>query len=199
MKQGATMKPRFAYAGIGARDTPEDIQDLMRAAAEHLSSEGMVLRSGGAGGADTAFESGADPDLKEIYIPFDSFNGRDRSTKGIIPPQFLHPKAVAESFEIAAAHHPAWDKLNQTVRFIMARNSYQILGADLRSPAMFVLCYTPGGKGGGGTGQAIRIANTYDIPVYDLGLSDTQHIEKGINYVLTNTSDEQKKQAMVPF
>jgi hypothetical protein len=31
-----------------------------------------------------------------------------------------------------------------------------------------VICYTPGGRSGGGTGQAIRVAELYGIPVFDL-------------------------------
>jgi hypothetical protein len=33
-----------------------------------------------------------------------------------------------------------------------------------------VICYTPNGQGGGGTGQAIRIARDHGIEIHDLGL-----------------------------
>jgi hypothetical protein len=171
----------------------------MTEAAKHLSSEGMVLRSGGAHGADAAFEKGADPERMEIYIPFDNFNGKLGTMMGIIPPQYMTPEAVKEAFRVAEAHHPAWDKLNRTVKFIMARNSFQVLGADMMSPAMFVLCFTHGGTGGGGTGQAIRIANSHGIPVYDLGGNNLPEIEEGMNNILQNATKFQKLQAMVPF
>lgn len=51
---------------------------------------------------------------------------------------------------------------------MQARNSHQILGWDLETPTNFVVCYTKGG-----TGQAIRIANHYNIPVFDVGAYDT--------------------------
>ena len=35
-------------------------------------------------------------------------------------------------------------------------------------PSNFVVCYTPDGKASGGTGQAIRIAEYYNIPIYNL-------------------------------
>lgn len=49
----------------------------------------------------------------------------------------------------------------------MARNSYQILGPDLRTPADFVVCWTPDGSETedqrtpltGRTGQAIALAD----------------------------------------
>ena len=49
----------------------------------------------------------------------------------------------------------------------MARNTYQVLGLDLMSPVDFVICWTPLGRDDGGTGQAIRIANAHNIPVYN--------------------------------
>ena len=56
----------------------------------------------------------------------------------------------------------------------MARNSYQVLGRNLDDPVEFVICWTPGGSGSGGTGQAIRIAKDYQIPVFDLGSPETK-------------------------
>lgn len=54
------------YAGIGSRETPRSILDLMTAIARKLEALGYTLRSGGATGADTAFEEGVER-LKEIY------------------------------------------------------------------------------------------------------------------------------------
>lgn len=51
-----------------------------------------------------------------------------------------------------------------------ARNCYQVLGADLRTPTQFVICWTPRGSGEGGTGQALRIAKAYNIPIFDLAI-----------------------------
>lgn len=53
----------------------------------------------------------------------------------------------------------------------MARNTCQVLGLNLDSPVKAVICYTPGGSGSGGTGQAIRIAQAYKIPVIDMGFA----------------------------
>lgn len=46
------------YTGIGSRETPYEIQDLMKRIAFKLAENGWLLRSGGAEGADTAFENG---------------------------------------------------------------------------------------------------------------------------------------------
>ena len=48
------------YAGIGSRKTPNSILEEMTTLAKLLSNMGYTLNSGGAVGADTAFEQGAD-------------------------------------------------------------------------------------------------------------------------------------------
>jgi predicted Rossmann fold nucleotide-binding protein DprA/Smf involved in DNA uptake len=56
------------YTGIGSREVPNDIQYLMQKIATKLESLGFTLRSGGASGSDSAFESGVmNPRNKQIY------------------------------------------------------------------------------------------------------------------------------------
>ena len=149
------------YAGIGSRETPPTIQALMGQMARHLAQKGYVLRSGGAGGADTAFEVGCNAvkGSKEIYLPWPKFQDSDS--------QLILKDKKAE--EIAEKFHPYWHNLSQGARKLQARNSHQVLGEDLETPSAFVICYTAGGKKKGGTGQAIRIAEAYNIPVFDCG------------------------------
>lgn len=47
------------YTGVGSRKTPAHIMEIMRDLGRKLCSEGWGLRSGGASGADQAFEHGA--------------------------------------------------------------------------------------------------------------------------------------------
>jgi hypothetical protein len=47
------------YAGIGSRETPSDVCSQMTELAKQLDAENWILRSGGAKGADSAFENGA--------------------------------------------------------------------------------------------------------------------------------------------
>lgn len=159
------------YAGIGSRDTPEDVCKLMTRLAKGLAYNGWTLRSGAAEGADSAFEKGADQ--KEIYIPWDRFNNRDVHTRG-----HLLGGRSDEAQAIAAKHHPKWHALSQGARKLHARNVNQILGPDLETPVDRVLCWTPDGaefenetsRKTGGTGQAIRIADDFDVPVHNLRL-----------------------------
>lgn len=151
----------FIYTGIGSRETPLEHIQLFIRIAEYLASIGYTLRSGGANGADLAFEIGCDNNQgkKEIYIPWYRFNNSDSML-------FHTPK---ECFNIAKEFHPNWDNLSDYAKKLHARNVCQILGQDLKTPTSFIVCYTKDGKEVGGTAMAIRIAKSYNIPVFNVG------------------------------
>jgi hypothetical protein len=152
------------YAGIGSRETPQEILSKMEEIAVLLANKHYTLRSGGADGADSAFEKGCDSvnGNKEIYIPWKNFN-KNKSELYLQSP---------EAFLIAQQFHPAWHTLSDGVRRIMARNTLQVLGQDLKKETYseFVVCYTWNGLESGGTGQAMRIAKAYGIQIYNLKL-----------------------------
>lgn len=145
------------YAGIGSRETPRDVLQNMSRVAFKLSKLSFCLRSGGAGGADDAFEKGAIH--KQIFLPWDGFNGRKEDGSSYIVPPYNE--------EYIHKFHPAPSKLSEAGRKFMSRNTYQVLGPDLNDPVEFVLCWTKDGKASGGTGQAIRIAESRNIPVFN--------------------------------
>lgn len=160
-----------AYAGIGSRETPEGILVLMRDIGAALARKGWLLRSGAAPGADSAFEAGCDLALgqKAVFLPWKGFQGRSLGS-GV---QLLASEVMPEAEILAAQAHPRWPWLKRPVRMLMARNVAQVLGPRLDAPVAFVLCWTPGGSGSGGTGQALRLAASRGIPVYDLGNPET--------------------------
>lgn len=127
-----------AYAGIGSRETPEDVLETMRKIAAFLARQGYTLRSGAAPGADSAFEEGAvaSGGKTEIWVPWKGFN-QHRST--------LFP--TPEAFALAEKHHPAWASCKQGARALHARNGHQVLGASLSDPVDFIVCWTKGGTG----------------------------------------------------
>lgn len=152
------------YAGIGSRETPSEILTQMTSIAAELEFRNYVLRSGGAGGADSAFEEGVLlPQDKRIYLPWANFNGRKGIVCGRIP----------SLRDIAMTYHPCWHRLSEAAKKFMTRNTAQVLGYHPETQrSEFIVCWTPGGMGGGGTGQAIRIARAYQIPVYDLAVEE---------------------------
>ena len=148
------------YAGIGSRETPANIRALFGELAYELGDMGYTLRSGAAEGADAAFERGlANHHEKEIWLPWKGFNNH--------PSAFYRP--TADALQLAASLHPAWERCAQGARKLHARNMHQILGQDLSTPVDFVACWTKEGSGAGGTGQAIRLAKSRGIAVFDFG------------------------------
>lgn len=147
----------MAYAGIGSRSTPEYAQKEMSWIASRLEMKGYTLRSGGAKGADQAFERGV-VSKKEIYLPWKGFEGNKSELA-------VHSK---KAYDMAKQFHPAWQKLTPVAIKFMARNSHQVMGKNMDDPVDFVLCWTPEGEICGGTGQAIRIAKFYNIPVINI-------------------------------
>lgn len=121
------------YAGIGSRNTPSNVLSIMTKLARRLDELGFVLRSGGADGADSVFEDGSKN--KQIFLPWEGFNGRES--------EFTSPSS--EAFRVAEIVHDGWRYLKPGAQKLMARNCHQILGADMRSPADFVICWTPDG------------------------------------------------------
>jgi hypothetical protein len=145
------------YAGVGSRSTPPDILQLMTRVARRLDTLGWTLRSGGARGADRAFELGATK--KQIFYAED-----------------CTPLAMS----ISKIYHPAWDCIPEWAKKLHGRNAMQILGPHLDIPSAFVVCWTPDGaqvteettRKSGGTGQAIRIADAHNIPIFNLKHKD---------------------------
>jgi len=149
------------YTGIGSRETPAHILMLMTSLAFALAKCNYVLRSGGADGADTAFEMGAGP--KQIYLPWNGFNGHYVDHKS-----YFIPKETEEVRNYVYDYHPSGLYLKNGPFKLMVRNTYQILGANLDTPSDVVFCYTSDGLASGGTGQAMRIAKDYNIPIINL-------------------------------
>lgn len=157
------------YAGIGARETPPEILKAMRSIGKYLAISGAMLRSGGARGADSAFEEGADiaKGFKQIYLPYQRFNNNESDFYTV----------TKEARLLAKKYHPAWEHLGSRGRDFMGRNAYQVLGLTLDRPADFIVCYTFRGHITGGTGQALRMAEDYKIPVCNLGNKNLTEVE----------------------
>lgn len=152
------------YAGIGSRETPDEILKWFHDLGRYFGKHGFILRSGGASGADSAFETGCNAvkGMKEIYLPWVGFNGN--KSKLVVS---------SDAFYMAEEIHPNWDALSEGGKKLQARNCHQILGENLKTPCSFVVCWTNNGSGKGGTGQAIRLAKKHNIPVFDAGRFNT--------------------------
>src|SRR3546814_17420025 len=86
-----------------------------------------------------------------------------------------HP---AKARELAAKHHPAWDRLKESAQNLHTRNMGQVLGPKLDKPARFLLPWTVDGGATGGTGQAIRIGHADRKSVVE-GKSESVRLNMG--------------------
>ena len=140
------------YAGIGSRRTPEPLCHKMTQYASLMEHSGMILRSGGAIGADSAFEAGVkSEDAKQI---------------------FKAENYTSDAMRLSRAFHPNWNALSEYAKRLMARNAMIILGEDLDEPVQMVIFWAPqdskDGRVLGGTGHGIRIAKEWEIPCYKI-------------------------------
>ncbi len=165
------------YTGIGSRETPPEICELMTQLASRLEKEGWVLRSGGAAGADEAFSMGVERQA-EIYLPWPSF------AAGLQLRKTNHKYITVDNdpeAEDSLKFHPSPHRLSNAGKKLMIRNFRQIVGKD-NPNSKFVICWTKDGGVSGGTGQAMKIAKYYNIPVFNLKLKgDLEKIEKYLN------------------
>jgi hypothetical protein len=163
------------YAGIGSRETPPAALALIEAVSAGLARNGWVLRTGMSPGADQAFYTGARAGggAVELYLPWPGFEGDARleGEAGEVR-ELSRPSALA--YELAERHHPAWGRVGARARHLFARDGHQVLGADLATAVAFVVCWTADGSldgsgaGAGGTGQALRIARSEQVQVFNL-------------------------------
>ena len=151
----------LTYAGIGARKTPGPVLAVMRRMAWYLASKDWHLNTGGADGADRAFVEGS-PVLRTVFLPWPGYNGW--RGPGIVS---FGDKALAKLYPFAAAHHDAWERCSPAVHKLHARN-VAIVGVGSSEPVRAVICWSEGGRATGGTGLAIRLAETAGIPVFNL-------------------------------
>lgn len=80
------------FAGVGSRETPEEIAIKQKKVAKILAAYGIILRSGGADGSDTNFE--------EAYIEVNGYsNIRNRTMKSFFYSLFFL-EFLESSFQI---------------------------------------------------------------------------------------------------
>lgn len=178
----ALQRPQAIITGIGSRETPPSDMQLLTNIGAAAEKRGMRGRSGGAGGADLAFEKGfSDPRNIDVILPWKGFLpknmteedvtrflGRQRPASGSGAPVMLSWAKSREAEDLASKYHPAWHKCSPGARALHTRNMPQVLGLDLAQKSDLVVCWTVDGKDTGGTGQAMRIAKDIGVPIANL-------------------------------
>lgn len=183
------MPRQLIYDGIGSHETPDPVKRLMMDIGKQLAESGWLLRSGRATGADQAFEMGAimGGGKKEIFLPWEGFEKAPRNH-----PDYIVPDFTPDLHDYAASFHPNWGACSQGTKLLHMRNCCQVMGRLGDAPADVVICWTKGGKRNGGTGQALRIAEFYQIPIFDLGLPDPDVLRRLCDTVNRMEQENQK-------
>lgn len=143
------------YTGIGSRITPIEVCRKMTIIAKTMNMHNYTLRSGGAIGADSAFELGSTN--KEIYLPWKNFNG---NSSELYPPS-------DRAMSLAEKYHSHWKYLKEPAKKLLARNVHQILGHNCDTPTEFVICWCQD-ENKGGTSFALKIAKIYGIKWFNM-------------------------------
>lgn len=156
------------YAGIGSRQTPANILEIMYLSAKDLARKSYICNTGACKGADQAFANGAieAKGQVQLFVPWPSYEKNWWTNKSNTTIHVLQANDV-EAFNSVKQFHPASQNLSQAVSKLHARNFCIIRGVQ------FIICWTPNGQITGGTGQALRIAENYGIIVYNLGNQQT--------------------------
>ena len=193
--------PTMTYAGIGSRETPQEVLDLMTQAAKYLDGLGYTLNTGktyptslndyfiktvhkgNKQAAEKAFKAkqAETERLTKLYgnrVGMDE-EGADRafsagtSKKNLFSPR---DKVGDREMKVGEEIHPNWSALSSGAAKLMARNTNQVFGAKLDTPVDFVLFYAQEVAGSirpkGGTGQAVEMARRKGIPTINMADSN---------------------------
>lgn len=150
------------YTGIGSRETPLNVIKEFETLSSRLNSCGYILRSGGANGADSAFEKNAG-DNKEIFLPWKNFNGNSSSL-------YIDDENKNTLFDIARKLYPDWDIATHGVKLLHARNVQQVLGQipGISQKSDFLICWSDRDPSQSrGSMFAINLAKMHNIKVYN--------------------------------
>ena len=158
--------------GIGSRTISDSEERVIRQISRVLAKAGCTLRSGGADGADTAFEAGwrdVGSSAMEIFVPWSGFNGTTSDAPYIV----LDKKSdlFEEAHNEAQTVHPAWYRLSRGAQYLHTRNIFQVRGPELKVPSDVIIAMAdPVGRFGvkGGTSTAWTLGKRLQVPTFNL-------------------------------
>jgi len=181
--------PKGYYTAVGSRGIDDDMFDLMFRIGQRQCDLGFRGRSGGAPGSDTAFWMGAQDSERfndigfDVYLPNSwMFNKPEFGNLKPDPAWNIYDATTFDNYEeaqqLAFEARGSFEGLGKGGVQLHTRNSYQVLGHDLKTRSASLVCWAiPVGKQGkvkGGTNTAVQIALKNAIPVYNLYLDDVR-------------------------
>lgn len=173
------------YVATGPRDTPQPVIDKIVSIVKDLEARGYTLRNAGREPAEDLFEKSVT--RKEIHLPWRGFLNKDS--------KFTFTLEAAKV--LAARFYPGYDGLKPAIQAFLAADVRMVMGKELRSPALFLITWSEDGAESaqertaktGTAAQAIAVASTLKIPVFNFGKSST---EERFRQYLGNAHEQQK-------
>lgn len=176
--------PTPTFTGIGSRDAPVEILNLMKRIGKAMSDLGYQGRSGYAPGSDTAFYRGAQQSHRFSKIGFENFLPNswlfDRPDFGNIKPDpqnnifdaTTFKDVYAKARDLALEARGSFERLGSGGIELHSRNPFQILGKKLDQPSHIAYFWAqPVGQSGkvkGGTNTAVQIALKFGVKCMNL-------------------------------
>lgn len=180
------------YTGIGSRETPEDIQWVMKRIGYGMAKRGHTLRSGRAKGADRAFETGMfsfveaskqghdtcdalSSTLAALYLPTDRAREMNVESSPYDIPFPFGKVSSSKALNLVKDIHPNPKALKGFALRCHIRNVFQVLGTDLTTPSDFLIYWAIHDKHGiplGGTRTAFMVAQLHNIPTINMAHPD---------------------------
>lgn len=168
---------KIYWSGIGSRQTPPEICNLMTKIAFKLEQNNYILRSGKAIGADLAFEKGIQNFKNKCIYTVENFDFSPEN----------YEMCKSEILSILDSNID-FENYSKSAQILILRDVNQVLGSrkTCLKKSKFVICWTKHvnyyakpPNACGGTRFAVRIALKHGVPVFNLLIKeDRERIEK---------------------
>jgi hypothetical protein len=193
MPQGRDLIVR-QVAGVGSRETPEEIKPLFLDIFECLTDDNYQLTSGDAQGPDEWAHEGAMRSSNygligaNIFLPWNGVRRHDGTYRYEDGKVFFDASKFENwerAGEISLAARGSWEGLGRGGIALHTRNAYQVLSRSLEKPVKQIVCWAlPVGKKGrvrGGTNTAHQIGLDYNVPI--INLATEEGMQRAMDYL----------------
>lgn len=156
------------WAGIGSRETPSHICEVMSSIGSYMASLDWFLRTGAARGADQAFASGVakvNAQKTILYLPWSTYEQEFVSSANF---NIGCTSPTLAAIRDASIIHPNWAACGQGAQKLHGRNMHILAGKSLMSKVAFVIYYSQTDIVTGGTALGVKAARNLNIPVYNI-------------------------------
>ena len=154
----------YLPVAISINNDAPDLSKELESLTKRFNDMHITVRVDGAEGQAEYFEKNA---LNtEIHLPWKGFG--DKESKFSFNPD--------EAYYLAKLYTPNYESIKEGARIFLARNVRLVMGKNLQSPALFLVCWTKDGcehardrnMSTGFAGLPIAVASALKIPVFNL-------------------------------